>query len=325
MRICIYGAGAIGGYLGAMLSTTEAEVSLIARGPHLQAMQTRGLRLLTQEGESVHHLNCTDRPESLPPQDYVIVTLKAHSVPKIVPQINALLGPDAAVVTAVNGIPWWYFYGLEGPLKNKRLHTVDPGDQQWDQLGPQRAIGCVVYPACDLVEPGVIRHVEGKRFTLGEPNGEKTERVKLLSQIFISAGLKAPVRPRIRDDIWVKLWGNLCFNPLSALTHATLDVIATETGTRSIAHGMMKEAQLIAESLGVKFSVDIDTRINGAANVGAHKTSMLQDLEQGRPMEIDALLTVVQEMGKMTQIATPTIDTILTLVIQRAQQAGCYE
>jgi 2-dehydropantoate 2-reductase len=287
-------------------------------------MQKHGLRLITAAGESVYQLNCTDKPESLPPQDFVVVTLKAHSVPKIVPQIDALLATDGAVVTAVNGIPWWYFYGVEGALQNQRLHSVDPDDQQWQQLRPERAIGCVVYPACDLVEPGVIRHVEGNRFTLGEPSGEKTERVKSLSQIFIQAGLKAPVRPRIRDDIWVKLWGNLCFNPISALTQATLDVIATASGTRAIAHGMMAEAQSIAESLGVRFAVDIDTRINGAAKVGAHKTSMLQDLEQGRPMEIDALLTVVQELGKMTGIATPTIDIVLGLVIQRAQQAGCY-
>ena len=290
MRICIYGAGAIGGYLGAMLSTTEVELSLIARGPHLQAMQKNGLKLLTEKGESIYRLNCTDKPESLPPQDYVIVTLKAHSVPKIVPQIVSLLAPDGTVVTAVNGIPWWYFYGLEGPMQNKRLQTIDPDDQQWQQLGPERAIGCVVYPACDLVEPGVIRHVEGNRFTLGEPNGEITDRVTALSQVFIQAGLKAPVRPRIRDDIWIKLWGNLCFNPISALTHATLDVIATEPGTRDVARNMMQEAQLIAERLGVRFRVDIEKRIDGAANVGAHKTSMLQDLEQGRPMEIDALL-----------------------------------
>ena len=324
MRICIYGAGAIGGYLGCMLSKTDAEISLIARGPHLKAMQANGLRLLMDGNETIHHLNCTDRPETLPPQDYIIVTLKAHSVPKIVPQLKNLLAPTGAVVTAVNGIPWWYFYGLPGPLENTRLGSVDPDDQQWQQIGPERAIGCVVYPACDLVKPGVIQHIEGNRFTLGEPNGEKTERVKALSQIFIDAGLKAPVRPRIRDDVWIKLWGNLCFNPISALTHATLDVIANEPGTQAIARGMMTEAQQIAESLGVKFSVDIDKRIAGAANVGAHKTSMLQDLEQKRPMEIDALLTVVQEMGKMTNIDTPCIDIVLALVIQRAKQAGCY-
>jgi len=324
MRICIYGAGAIGGYLGARLSETEADISLIARGPHLRAMQENGLRLLTDRGETIHLLNCTDDPQTLTPQDYVIVTLKAHSVPGIVPQIVSLLAEDGAVVTAVNGIPWWYFYGVEGPLRNKRLATVDPDDQQWQQLGPRRAIGCVVYPACDLIEPGVIRHIEGNRFSLGEPSGEKTERVQALSRVFIDAGLKAPIRPRIRDEIWVKLWGNLCFNPISALTHATLDVIATEPNTRALASAMMMEAQKIAESLGVRFAIDIAKRIDGAANVGAHKTSMLQDLEQGRPMEIDALLTVVQEMGKMTSIPTPNIDIVLALVIQRAQQAGSY-
>ncbi|MBT5032318.1 MAG: 2-dehydropantoate 2-reductase [Proteobacteria bacterium] len=324
MRICIYGAGAIGGYLGCMLSKTDAEISLIARGPHLKAMQDHGLRLVMDGNETVHQLNCTDQPESLAPQDYVIVTLKAHSVPRIVPQIKKLLAPDGAVVTAVNGVPWWYFYSLSGPLENTRLRSVDPDDQQWQQIGPERAIGCVVYPACDLVEPGVIHHIEGNRFTLGEPNGEKTERVLALSKIFVEAGLKAPVRPRIRNDIWIKLWGNLSFNPISALTHATLDTIATEPGTQAVARGMMTEAQYIAESLGVKFSVDIDKRIAGAASVGAHKTSMLQDLEQNRPMEIDALLTVVQEMGKMTKIETPCIDIVLALVIQRAKQAGTY-
>ena len=324
MRICIYGAGAIGGYMGCLLSRTNAEISLIARGPHLQAMQKNGLRLLMDGEETVYQLNCTDDPASLPPQDYVIVTLKAHSVPRIVPQIKGLLSPEGAVVTAVNGIPWWYFYGLPGPLENTRLESVDPDGRQWEQIGPERAIGCVVYPASNLVEPGVIEHVEGNRFSLGEPDGEKTERVQALAQTFIDGGLKAPVRPRIRDEIWIKLWGNLCFNPISALTHATLDVIATEPGTREISRAMMTEAQQIAESLGVKFSVDIDKRIAGAAAVGAHKTSMLQDLEQGRPMEIDALLTVVQEMGRMTDIPTPYIDTVLALVIQRAKQAGCY-
>jgi 2-dehydropantoate 2-reductase len=324
MRICIYGAGAIGGYMGCMLSKTDADVSLIARGPHLAAMQTRGLKLLMDGEETVHQVNCTDDPATLPPQDFVIVTLKAHSVPSIVPRIKDLLTPGGSVVTAVNGIPWWYFYGLAGPLENTRLNSVDPGGRQWEELGPERAIGCVVYPATDLVEPGVIKHIEGNRFTLGEPGGEKSERVRALAQVFIEGGLKAPIRPRIRDDIWIKLWGNLSFNPISALTHATLDVIATEAGTRDIAQRMMIEAQTIAESLGVRFSVDIDKRIAGAAAVGAHKTSMLQDLEQGRPMEIDALLTVVQEMGKMTNTPTPYIDTILALVVQRATQAGCY-
>jgi 2-dehydropantoate 2-reductase len=202
------------------------------------------------------------------------------------------------------------------------LASVDPGDVQWNGIGPQRMIGCVVYPASEVVEPGVVQHVEGDRFTLGEPTGEKTERATKLSEALIRAGLKAPVRPRIRDEIWIKLWGNLCFNPISALTHATLDIIATDPGTRAVARAMMLEAQAIGEKLGVKFSIDVDKRIAGAAAVGAHKTSMLQDLERGRPMEIDALVTAVQEMGTLVGMPTPTIDTVLPLIRQRAKTAG---
>ena len=324
MKVCVYGAGAIGGFLGAKLTAGEADVSLIARGPHLKAMQENGLRL-DMDGEQITtHPVCTDNPAELGPQDYVIVALKAHSVPAIVPAMQPLLGPDTAVVWAVNGVPWWYFHELEGDWQNQRISAVDPGNVQWDGIGPERAIGCVVYPACEISEPGVIRHIEGNRFTLGEPSGDKTDRVQALSQALIAAGFKAPVRPRIRDEIWVKLWGNLCFNPVSALTHATLDVIATEDGTRELARSMMLEAQAIGEKLGVRFPVDVDKRIAGAAAVGAHKTSMLQDLELGRPMEIDALVTSVQELGKMVDVPTPTIDVVLTLVQQRARVAGCY-
>jgi 2-dehydropantoate 2-reductase len=238
--------------------------------------------------------------------------------------MQPLLGPDTAVVWAVNGVPWWYFYGHGGPHDGRRLASVDPGDVQWDGIGPGRAIGCIVYPACEVPEPGVIQHVSGDRFTLGEPSGEKTARIEAFSAALIAAGLKAPVRPRIRDEIWVKLWGNLCFNPISALTHATLDVIATDPGTRALARAMMVEAQAIGEALGVKFPVSVDKRIDGAAAVGAHKTSMLQDLERGRPMEIDALVTAVQEMGRLTGVATPHIDAVLALVQQRAETAGLY-
>ncbi|MDH4030286.1 MAG: 2-dehydropantoate 2-reductase [Chromatiales bacterium] len=323
MRICIYGAGAIGGYLGAQLSLAGEDVTLIARGPHLEAMQTNGLRLRIDGEEHVAHPRCTSDPAEAGQQDYVIVTLKAHSVPAIVDAMQPLLGPDTAVVSAVNGVPWWYFYGLEGPWEDRRIESVDPGGKQWDRIGPERAIGCVVYPACDVPEPGVIQHISGNRFTLGEPSGEKTERVTRISKALIEAGFKAPVR-RIRDEIWVKLWGNLCFNPISALTQATLDVVATEEGTRAVARSMMIEAQAIGEKLGVRFGVDVEKRIDGAAAVGAHRTSMLQDLEKGRPMEIDALLTAVQEMGQMVGQPTPTIDVVLALVQQRARVAGCY-
>lgn len=323
MRICIYGAGAIGGYLGVQLSLAGEDVTLIARGPHLEAMRANGLRLRIGNEERVAHPHCTSDPAEAGEQDFVIVTLKAHSVPGIVDAMQPLLGADTAVVSAVNGVPWWYFYKLEGPWKNRRLESVDPGGRQWDSIGPERTIGCVVYPACEVPEPGVIQHIGGDRFTLGEPSGEKTERVVAISKALINAGFKAPVR-RIRDEIWVKLWGNLCFNPISALTHATLDVVATEKGTRSVARAMMVEAQAIGEKLGVRFGVDVDRRIDGAAAVGAHRTSMLQDLEKGRPMEIDALVTAVQEMGRMVEVPTPTIDVVLALVQQRARVAGCY-
>jgi 2-dehydropantoate 2-reductase len=323
MRICIYGAGAIGGYLGVQLALAGEEITLIARGGHLEAMRKNGLKLLIDGEERVAHPFCTDDPSEVGPQDYVIITLKAHSVPAIVQPMQPMLGPDTAVVSAVNGVPWWYFHGLEGPWRDHRLETVDPGGVQWDGIGPERAIGCVVYPATEVVEPGVIQHLAGNRFILGEPSGDKTERVKALASAFIAAGLRAPVR-RIRNEIWVKLWGNLSFNPISALTLETLDTIATDVGTRAIVKAMMLEAKEIGDQLGVRFPVDIEKRIDGAAAVGAHRTSMLQDLERGRPMEIDALVSSVQEMGQLVGVATPTIDVVLALVQQRARVAGAY-
>ncbi len=323
MRICIYGAGAIGGLLGAELALAGADVTLIARGPHLAAMRRGGLALIRNGKTRIAHPACTDDPAAVGPQDYVVVTLKAHSVPAAVDAMEPLLEPDTAVVTAVNGMPWWYFYGLEGPYEDHRLGSVDPGGAQWDRLGPQRAIGCVVYPAAEVIEPGVVRHTEGDRFTLGEPNASHSERVARLSKALIAADFKAPVRTRIRDEIWLKLWGNLSFNPISVLTGATLEDICTDPGTRAVARDMMVEAQAIAEELGVRFAVDVDRRIEGAAAVGAHKTSMLQDLERGRPMEIDAILGVVQELGGLTGKATPTIDSVLALVRRRAEIAGC--
>lgn len=323
MRICIYGAGAIGGYLGAQLASSGEDVTLIGRGPHLTAMRANGVKLLIDGEERVAHPHCTDDPAEVGVQDYVIVTLKAHSVPGVVETMQPLLGPDTAVVTATNGVPWWYFYGLDGPWRDMQLESVDPGGVQWSRLGPERAIGCVVYPATEVSEPGVIRHLDGDRFTLGEPSGQKTDRVRALSDVMISAGLRAPVR-NIRDELWVKLWGNLSFNPISALTLETLDVVATDPGTRDVARAMMLEAQAVGERLGVQFKVDADRRIAGAAAVGAHRTSMLQDLESGRPMEIDALVGAVQEMGRLVDLPTPTIDVVLALVRQRARTAGRY-
>jgi 2-dehydropantoate 2-reductase len=235
-----------------------------------------------------------------------------------------LIGPNTTIVSGVNGVPWWYFHKLEGAHEGTRLDSVDPGNVQWDGFGPDRVLGCVVYPAAEVIEPGVIKHIEGNRFSLGEPDGSKSKRAQALSKILTNAGLKAPVRPKLRDEIWVKLWGNLSFNPISALTHATLDVLCTDEGTRAVARNMMVEAQEIAERLGVKFPIDVDRRIAGGAAVGAHRTSMLQDLDQGRPMEIDALVASVQELGRVTGVPTPTIDTVLGLIRLRARTAGLY-
>ena len=324
MKVCIFGAGAIGGYMGVKLAKAGADVSLVARGPHLAAMQDKGLTLIEEGETTTVPVTASDDPAALGVQDYVIVTLKAHSVPPVVSKMAPLIGQGTTIVSGVNGVPWWYFHKLEGAHEGTRLDSVDPGNVQWDGFGPDRVLGCVVYPAAEVIEPGVIKHIEGNRFSLGEPDGSKSDRAQALSKILANAGLKAPVRPKLRDEIWVKLWGNLSFNPISALTHATLDVLCTDEGTRAVARNMMVEAQEIAERLGVKFPIDVDRRIAGGAAVGAHRTSMLQDLDQGRPMEIDALVASVQELGRVTGVPTPTIDTVLGLIRLRARTAGLY-
>jgi 2-dehydropantoate 2-reductase len=324
MKICIFGAGAIGGYLGVQLTQAGADVSLVARGAHLEAMRKNGVRLLKDNEETVAHPVCTNDPKELGVQDCVIVGLKAHQLSQAVDSMQPLLGNDTAIVTAVNGIPYWYFHRHGGRLEGSVVESVDPGGRQWRGLRPERAIGCIVYPATEVVEPGVIRHVYGDKFPLGEPSGERTKRVERLSELFEKAGLKAPVLDKIRDEMWLKLWGNVSFNPISALTHATLDVITTDPGTRAVAKAMMLEAKEIADRFGISFRVDVERRIEGARKVGAHKTSMLQDLERGRAMEIDPLVTVVQEMGRLADIPTPTIDVVLALVQQRARMAALY-
>ncbi|TVQ52132.1 MAG: 2-dehydropantoate 2-reductase [Rhodobacteraceae bacterium] len=323
MKICIFGAGAIGGYLAVRLANAGQEVSVVARGPHLAAIREHGLKLRIGGEEEVARLRATDDAAELGPQDYVIVTLKAHSLPPIVDKLKPLFGPETCLVTGMNGVPYWYFHGLPGH-EWRRVEAVDPGGVVSAAFPPEQALGCVVYPACEAPEPGVIEHVDGDRFTLGEPDGSKSPRAEALSKALIAAGFKAPVRPRIRDEIWVKLWGNLAFNPLSALTCQTLDVLATEPGLRGVARAMMVEGRQVAESLGVKFAIDVDKRIEGAAGVGKHKTSMLQDLERGRPMEIDALVTAVAELGRAADVPTPAIDMVLALVQARARAAGCY-
>ena len=324
MKVAIFGAGATGGYLGLHLARSGVETTLIARGPHLQAMQENGVTVLSEGGSLNARPLCTSDPRDAGPQDYVIMTVKAHAGPGVVDAVQPLLGPSTAVVTAQNGVPWWYFYRSGGAFDGHRLVSVDAGGRQWDGIGPERAVGCVVYPATALEAPGVIRHRYGDRFTLGEPSGEKTSRVLALSRMLIKAGFRAPVRS-IRDEIWVKLWGNVSFNPISALTLATLDRIAGDPGTRAVARAMMTEAKQIGEALGIRFRMSIEKRIAGTASVGAHRTSMLQDLEAGRTMEIDAIVTAVQEMGRLVDVPTPTIDLVLALLRQRAEAAEAMD
>ncbi|MBB5689828.1 2-dehydropantoate 2-reductase [Roseomonas alkaliterrae] len=325
MRLCIFGAGAIGGLMAARLAAKgDVEVTVIARGPHLAAMQAHGLKLLSEGSETVVRPRCVASAAEAGVQDYVVVTLKAHSLPGAAAQMQPLLGPETAVVSAVNGVPWWYFHGLGGPHEGRVVESVDPGGVVSALLPPARAIGCIVYPAAEVIAPGVIEHTYGDRFSLGEPDGSRSPRAQRLSEALIAAGFKAPVRPRIRDELWVKLWGNLAFNPISALTTATLDVLIADDGQRGVARAMMLEGQRVAEALGVRFAIDVDKRIAGAAEVGAHKTSMLQDLERGRPMEIEALLGAVVELADLVGEPAPTCRTVLALVRARAKAAGCW-
>lgn len=324
MKICIFGAGAIGGLMGAKLAAKgDVDVTFIARGRHLAAMRENGVKLISEGTEQIVHPRCVESTEEAGPQDYVLVTLKAHSLPSAAKQMQPLLGPDTAIVSAVNGIPWWYFHGLGGAYEGRIVQSVDPDGQVSALLPPSRAIGCIVYPAAEVTAPGVIEHSYGDRFSLGEPDGSRSPRAQALSEALIAAGFKAPVRPKIRDELWVKLWGNMAFNPISALTTATLDVLTGDEGQRGVARAMMLEGQRVAEALGVRFAIDVDKRIAGAAEVGAHKTSMLQDLERGRPMEIEALLGAVVELADWVGEAAPISRTVLALVRARARAAGC--
>lgn len=325
MKVAVYGAGAIGGYIGAKLALAGEEVTLIARGPHLEAMKKNGLKLIEEGKEHVVHPRVTSDAREAGPQDYVFLSVKAHALAAIADGVQPLLGPNTALVPAINGVPWWYFYKLPGPYEGKRVEAVDPGGVLWEKLPPSRVIGCIVYPATDVVEPGVIQHQYSNRFDIGEPDGSKSERAQTLSKMMIKAGLRAPVRLSIRDNLWVKLWGNLSFNMICALTTCSLDQVIADAGTKALARTMMLEGQKVGEKLGVKFPIDVDARIQGAAEVGVHKPSTLIDLERGRPMEIDPLLGAVVELGRLTKTEMPACEAVLPLVRLRARAAGLYQ
>jgi 2-dehydropantoate 2-reductase len=325
MKICVFGAGAIGGYMAGELAFAGLQVCAIARGAHLAAIQSHGLKLIVEGRTRTVDLPASDDPATFGPQDLVICALKAQQAHASAGAFAPLLGPRTAVLTAMNGIPWWYFYKEGGPLDGHHLESVDAGAAQWNAIGPERAIGCVVDPACEVVAPGVIEHRLYKRFTIGEPDGTTSDRVVALRDALVSAGFEVPIRDTIRWSIWLKLWGNVCFNPISALTLSTLDRVTSEPGLRALCKSMMAEAQAITTKLGLAIPEEMmERRLNAAGSVTGHKISMLQDLERGRPLEIDALVTAVQEMGRLVQVATPTIDMVLALVQERGRQAGLY-
>jgi len=314
VRIAILGAGATGGFLGARLARAGADVILIARGPHLLAMRGTGLRLITPDGESTVKVEATDDLAAVRDSDFVFVTLKAHSLPAIAERLAASLGDGTTVVSAQNGIPWWYFQRHGGELEGTYLETVDPGGMIGRTIDPMRVIACIVYPATSVVGPGVVRHVEGERFSLGELDGGQTERIVSLAGVLTGAGLKAPVQPRIRQELWLKLMGNAVFNPLSALTRASLAGMAESPVLAPVVRAAMEEVEAVARRLGIEMPVSIDQRIRGAARVGDHKTSMLQDLEAGRPLEIDAITGSVVELAGRLGIPVPHLETIYASV-----------
>jgi 2-dehydropantoate 2-reductase len=324
MKIAVVGAGAIGGYLGARLALAGEDVTFIARNRNLAAINAHGFRLVEEDGTERHAptVRAVQSMVEAGPQDVVLLTVKAHQVIDLLPDLTALLGPETMLVTMINGIPWWYFHALGGPHEGRGLDSVDPGGRIATAIAPQHLIGSIVYPAAELVEPGLVKVIEGNRFTIGELNGERTPRIEALSAALIRAGFKAPVSKDIRSELWVKLWGNLSFNPISALTHATLEDICRFPASRALAAGMMAEAQKVAEALGVRFRISLEQRIAGAEAVGAHKTSMLQDVEAGRAPEIEALVGAVVELGRITGVPTPQIDAVYAAVKLLAHTLG---
>jgi len=325
-KICVFGAGAIGGYMAVELARSGREVSVVARGEHLAAIRAGGLRLQIGGATHVAHVAATDQPAELGVQDLVICALKAHQAHESAELMQPLLGPDTPVVAAMNGIPWWYFYREGGRFDGRTLDSVDRGGRQWNAIGPQRAIGCVVDPATEVIAPGVIEHHQFNRFTLGEPDGSRSERIQAISRMLADAGFDAPVRDNIRWNVWLKLWGNVCFNPISALTGATLDRIAGEGPIRPLCVAVMQEARAVSAAYGIDIPADMmERRLDAAASVRGHKMSMLQDLERGRSLEIDALVTAVAELGRWAGTPTPTIDVLLTLVQELGRSKGLYE
>ena len=325
MKICVYGAGAIGGYLAVELALSGQDVCVVARGEHLKAIRENGLKLIIHGAEKTARIAASEDPRDFGVQDLVVCALKAHQAYDCARAFAPLLGSATAMLTAMNGIPWWYFYRAGGRFEGHHLQSVDPDGRQWNAIEPRRAIGCVVEPACEVIAPGVIVHHDLKRFIIGEPDGSRSSRVIELSDVLTKAGFDAPVRDNIRWNIWLKLWGNVCLNPISALTGATLDRIIGDAALRALCKTMMLEARTVNEALGVQIPLElVERRLAVAGSLVGHKMSMLQDLERGRRLEVDALVGAVQELGHLTEVPTPIIDAVLALIQARGRAAGLY-
>lgn len=323
MKITIFGAGAIGGHLGALLSRNGVDVSLIARGAHLEAMRDKGLKL-TMKGETfVTHPRVTDDPSTLGPQDYIVVSLKSHQAPGVVDAMQPLLGPDTTVATAMNGVPWWYFYKLAGAHENYQIKAVDPDGKQWNGIGPERAMGCITYVASEVVAPGEIESGGQMRYYIGEPDNSESDRAKRFQEVVDATPIDAQLRTDLRRDIWVKIMGNAAYNPISALTMGTMGDMVNDPGGEDLLRKVMGEVMAVGRGLGAEPNASVDERIEGTRHGAAsHKTSMLQDLERGRMMEINPIVGATSEVGKIIGVDTPTIDTVLALVRLRAKLAG---
>jgi len=315
MKVCVVGAGAIGGYMAVRIAAVGHEVSVVARGPHLEAIKARGMKLIEGDQETIaQDLIATDNISELCTQDLVLMALKAHQIEPIIDNLSSVMGAETIMVTLQNGIPWWYFQNFSGPHAGRPVQSVDPHGKLFDGIDSDCLIGCIAYPAATIVEPGVIRHIEGHRFPVGELDGKESERVHRVSTLFEEAGFKSRILDDIRSEIWLKLWGNLTFNPISALTHSTLEDICRFPLTRELSANMMTEAQAIGERLGAHFRVPMEKRIAGAEAVGSHKTSMLQDVEQGKPLEIEGMLGAVIELAALTKIEVPTLKALYACV-----------
>jgi 2-dehydropantoate 2-reductase len=314
MRFAIVGAGAIGAFAGAMLAKSGEDVTLIARGPHLRAMQEHGVRVRGEIGEFEAHPDATDDPANVGEVDVVLLTLKAHSLPAMAPRLAPLIGSHTSVISAQNGIPWWYFHRHGGSWDGTQLASVDPGGVITQNIDSARVIGCIVYPSTSIIEPGVIEHTEGNRFAIGEPDRSKSDRCRAIADVFIKAGLRCPIRTDIRHDMWVKLMGNVAYNPISALTRATLIEIVQRPETRALAASIMGEAESVAQKLGIELGVSIEQRLAGAEKVGHHKTSMLQDIEAGKPTELEAIVGAVVELGEKLGVDMPNTKAVYACV-----------